>query len=213
MASSRRLKLDQLLLNLALSARVPELIRGAGASLWLCLCLAEPIRRVLGSTRINLATRLPGLISAAVAIEFIIGGLVHLFPALGIPYADSKNSQEFSCSARISRFLFGLLRGPRKGAAFSENGPFSRVATRCAGFRAFSWNLVRLAWHGPFPFGRAAGRTFRGCSGGQGQNRTADTRIFSPLLYRLSYLPVTNLDGAVRPSAGRRAGFLIAYRS
>ena len=24
--------------------------------------------------------------------------------------------------------------------------------------------------------------------GGQGQNRTADTRIFSPLLYRLSYL-------------------------
>ena len=26
------------------------------------------------------------------------------------------------------------------------------------------------------------------CNGGQGQNRTADTRIFSPLLYRLSYL-------------------------
>ena len=25
-------------------------------------------------------------------------------------------------------------------------------------------------------------------SGGQGQNRTADTRIFNPLLYRLSYL-------------------------
>ena len=25
-------------------------------------------------------------------------------------------------------------------------------------------------------------------NGGQGQNRTADTRIFSPLLYRLSYL-------------------------
>jgi hypothetical protein len=25
--------------------------------------------------------------------------------------------------------------------------------------------------------------------GGQGQNRTVDTRIFSPLLYRLSYLP------------------------
>ena len=25
-------------------------------------------------------------------------------------------------------------------------------------------------------------------SNGQGQNRTADTRIFSPLLYRLSYL-------------------------
>jgi hypothetical protein len=26
--------------------------------------------------------------------------------------------------------------------------------------------------------------------GGQGQNRTADTRIFSPLLYQLSYLAV-----------------------
>ena len=27
-------------------------------------------------------------------------------------------------------------------------------------------------------------------NGGQGQNRTADTRIFSPLLYQLSYLAV-----------------------
>ena len=26
-------------------------------------------------------------------------------------------------------------------------------------------------------------------SGGQGRNRTVDTRIFSPVLYRLSYLP------------------------
>ena len=26
-------------------------------------------------------------------------------------------------------------------------------------------------------------------NGGQGRNRTADTRIFSPVLYRLSYLP------------------------
>ena len=26
--------------------------------------------------------------------------------------------------------------------------------------------------------------------GGQGRNRTADTRIFSPLLYQLSYLAV-----------------------
>ncbi len=29
----------------------------------------------------------------------------------------------------------------------------------------------------------------RGREGGQGQNRTADTGIFSPLLYQLSYLP------------------------
>ena len=28
----------------------------------------------------------------------------------------------------------------------------------------------------------------KGLSGGQGRNRTTDTRIFSPLLYQLSYL-------------------------
>ena len=38
------------------------------------------------------------------------------------------------------------------------------------------------------------GKRFENCqrceeiNGGQGRNRTADTRIFSPLLYRLSYL-------------------------
>ena|GEM_PF-1712190 len=29
-------------------------------------------------------------------------------------------------------------------------------------------------------------------SGGQGRDRTADTRIFSPLLYQLSYLAILN---------------------
>ena len=29
-----------------------------------------------------------------------------------------------------------------------------------------------------------------GKNGGQGRNRTSDTRIFSPLLYQLSYLAV-----------------------
>ena len=37
----------------------------------------------------------------------------------------------------------------------------------------------------------------RRCSGAQGRNRTTDTRIFSPLLYQLSYL------GAGRASAYR----------
>jgi hypothetical protein len=32
-----------------------------------------------------------------------------------------------------------------------------------------------------------------GINGAQGQNRTADTRIFNPLLYRLSYLGVRDL--------------------
>ena len=48
-----------------------------------------------------------------------------------------------------------------------------------------------------------------GVNGGQGQNRTVDTRIFSPLLYRLSYLAnsrsavVSSAKGAIKtaPSA------------
>ena len=37
----------------------------------------------------------------------------------------------------------------------------------------------------------------KGFLGGQGVNRTLDTRIFSPLLYRLSYLPTVN-SGRIR---------------
>ena len=35
---------------------------------------------------------------------------------------------------------------------------------------------------------QSADSTSDSTSSGQGQNRTADTRIFSPLLYQLSYL-------------------------
>ena len=37
-------------------------------------------------------------------------------------------------------------------------------------------------------------------SGAQGRNRTTDTRIFSPLLYQLSYL------GVSRTGCGRKGG-------
>ena len=40
-----------------------------------------------------------------------------------------------------------------------------------------------------------------GLNGGQGRNRTADTRIFSPLLYQLSYLATDALGCAAK--AGR----------
>ncbi len=40
--------------------------------------------------------------------------------------------------------------------------------------------------------------------GGQGQNRTADTGIFSPLLYRLSYLASEESKGGIKPSGGTR---------
>jgi multiple antibiotic resistance protein len=47
------------------------------------LYLSEPIARRLGNTGINIATRIMGLILAAVAVEFIAAGLGELFPALG----------------------------------------------------------------------------------------------------------------------------------
>src|SRR5690625_7225154 len=47
----------------------------------------------------------------------------------------------------------------------------------------------------------SAGRSWFGVkqkSGGQGRNRTADTRIFNPLLYRLSYL-AAEFEGRRKP--------------
>lgn len=53
----------------------------AGA-VWLALILAEPIKKVLGKTGINIVTRLLGLVLAAIAIEFIARGLGQLLPGL-----------------------------------------------------------------------------------------------------------------------------------
>ena len=39
-------------------------------------------------------------------------------------------------------------------------------------------------------------------NGGQGQNRTADTGIFSPLLYRLSYLAILIVEAERFDAAG-----------
>jgi multiple antibiotic resistance protein len=46
------------------------------------LYLADPIADRLGRTGINIATRIMGLILAAVAVEFIAEGLIQLFPRL-----------------------------------------------------------------------------------------------------------------------------------
>ena len=52
---------------------------------------------------------------------------------------------------------------------------------------------------------------YRGINGGQGRNRTIDTRIFSPLLYQLSYLagarstPTGRPDGSGNVSGERGA--------
>jgi multiple antibiotic resistance protein len=47
------------------------------------LRLAEPISRLLGTTGLNIATRLMGLVLTAIAVQFIFDGLTAAFPALG----------------------------------------------------------------------------------------------------------------------------------
>lgn len=54
-------------------------------SIWLILRAAGPITGFLGQTGMNVATRFMGLILAAVAVEFIAGGLTEIFPAWGLP--------------------------------------------------------------------------------------------------------------------------------
>jgi multiple antibiotic resistance protein len=58
------------------------IILTVGLVTWLALHVANPISTMLGKTGINIATRLMGLLLAAVAVEFIAGGLVQLLPGL-----------------------------------------------------------------------------------------------------------------------------------
>lgn len=57
---------------------------GISFIIWCVLRLASKIGNIIGTTGINIGTRLMGLILAAVAIEFIKNGLVVLFPILNI---------------------------------------------------------------------------------------------------------------------------------
>ncbi len=49
---------------------------------WIALRLAGPTKRILGTTGINVVTRLLGLILMAVAVQFIAKGVLELFPGL-----------------------------------------------------------------------------------------------------------------------------------
>ena len=49
---------------------------------WASLRIAGPVSKMLGKTGINVATRLMGLLLAAIAVEFIAGGAVQLLPGL-----------------------------------------------------------------------------------------------------------------------------------
>ena len=52
------------------------------ALVWLTLQMAQPIARFMGRTGINIATRIMGLLVAAVAVEFIVEGLKTMLPVL-----------------------------------------------------------------------------------------------------------------------------------
>jgi len=58
------------------------IILGLSLLVWLTLKTATIIGKYLGKTGINIATRLMGLILSAVAIEFIVQGLLVIFPGL-----------------------------------------------------------------------------------------------------------------------------------
>ncbi len=64
-------------------AAIVGCIAAACAITWLALAAAEPLGRRLGTTGLNVATRLLGLLLAAFAIETMAEGLRGLFPALG----------------------------------------------------------------------------------------------------------------------------------
>lgn len=52
------------------------------AVVWLVLRLAEPIGQRLGTGGLNIATRVMGLILAAMAVQFMADGMLELFPGL-----------------------------------------------------------------------------------------------------------------------------------
>jgi multiple antibiotic resistance protein len=63
-----------------------------GVAVWASFSLSGRIARVLGTTGINVMTRLMGLILAAMAVELLADGLVKLFPLLASPALASPAS-------------------------------------------------------------------------------------------------------------------------
>lgn len=57
-------------------------IMAIGVIVWLVLRMAEPIGARLGTTGLNIGTRIMGLLLAAMAVQFIVDGLVILLPGL-----------------------------------------------------------------------------------------------------------------------------------
>ena len=58
---------------------------GVALVTWLALRVATRIGRRMSTTTVNIATRIMGLLLAALAVEIFAGGIVELIPALGKP--------------------------------------------------------------------------------------------------------------------------------
>lgn len=58
------------------------IIAVVGIATWTSLRMADPLRRLLGNTGIEVCTRISGILVAAIAIQLVYEGLVLLFPAL-----------------------------------------------------------------------------------------------------------------------------------
>ncbi|MEP7154315.1 MAG: NAAT family transporter [Betaproteobacteria bacterium] len=58
---------------------------GVALATWIALRVATRIGRRMSTTTVNVATRIMGLLLAALAVEIFAGGIVELIPALGKP--------------------------------------------------------------------------------------------------------------------------------
>ena len=58
---------------------------GIAISTWLALRIATKVGSRMSKTTVNVATRIMGLLLAALAVEIFAGGIVELIPALGKP--------------------------------------------------------------------------------------------------------------------------------
>ena len=52
---------------------------------WIALRIATKVGRYMSTTTLNVATRIMGLLLAALAVEIFASGIVELIPALGKP--------------------------------------------------------------------------------------------------------------------------------
>ena len=60
-------------------------VLGIAISTWLALRIATKVGSRMSKTTVNVATRIMGLLLAALAVEIFAGGIVELIPALGKP--------------------------------------------------------------------------------------------------------------------------------